>query len=353
MDDHQLHNQTYSLRASVLTGVSLFLTLVFFPLIIFHIISHSEAMLILTETTIFTYSLLTYIRIRDKQYSQKYVLYYAYFILFMLVLRTSWQSIDNGIFIWSCIIPIMLYLMLGTKHALYATGLFFIVQVSITTIKLIQSGLNDAPAIAFNLSLCYCAIWIISHRYESNRTDIEQSLVYLASRDALTGAHNRLALSMNFHQFSHGKRADKQLCLLILDIDYFKLINDRFGHDIGDKVLIETSLILSRIVGDNNLFRIGGEEFCVTLFGKDLDSAKQIGEELCDTVSNHQFFFNNRHLQLTLSIGICQYRQGDNLSDILKMADIELYRAKANGRNQVMICQLQTTIQADSEKYPA
>ncbi|MEI8632112.1 GGDEF domain-containing protein [Vibrio sp. PP-XX7] len=202
-----------------------------------------------------------------------------------------------------------------------------------------QSPGYDSLSMIFNLILSYCSIWLISHLYESHRAQIEDSLIYLASRDSLTGAHNRLSLVTLFHQFTQNKKPDDPLSLLILDIDYFKQINDQFGHDMGDKVLIETSILISRLVGDDNLFRIGGEEFCITLIGKDLEEANCVGELLRNTVSNHLFRFGENQLQLTLSIGICPYRNGDNLSDILKLADIELYKAKQNGRNQVRICQ--------------
>ncbi|WP_159217616.1 GGDEF domain-containing protein, partial [Klebsiella pneumoniae] len=63
------------------------------------------------------------------------------------------------------------------------------------------------------------------------------------------------------------------LCLLVIDLDFFKSINDQFGHDTGDKVLIETTRLFTQVVGDNNLYRIGGEEFCVTLFDQSLEQA--------------------------------------------------------------------------------
>ncbi|MDW6004217.1 GGDEF domain-containing protein [Vibrio mangrovi] len=338
MDD-RLPNKSYLLRTSVLSGISLFLTLIALFFAIFHFVHQNEYVMAFAECILSVYSCSVYTRIKQKRYSQKYILSYAYYLMFMLLLGTYSQPVTQGLFIWSSFAPMMLYLLLGIRHGMYTSGIFLLIQSVIIAIKFSHNDTYNMLESMFNLVLCYVGIWVVSHLYESNRSDIENSLMYLASRDSLTGTHNRLSLSTAFHRFTSTKKEKQHLSLLILDIDYFKQINDRFGHDIGDKVLIETSLIISRIVGDENLFRIGGEEFCITLFDMDLDEAKKIGEKLRHTVSSHLFSFGDKRLQLTLSIGICRYRNGDNLSDILKLADIELYKAKKNGKNQVRICQ--------------
>nr|WP_038179829.1 GGDEF domain-containing protein [Vibrio rhizosphaerae] len=338
MDD-RLPNKSYLLRTSVLSGISLFLTLIALFFALFHAIHRNDLFLAFAECILSIYSYFIYTQLKQKRYPKQYILYYAYYLMFMLLAGTYFQPIAQGLFIWSCLAPIVLYLLLGIKHGMYTSGLFLVIQSAIIMMKLSQDATYSMLESMFNLVLCYLGIWIVSHLYESNRSDIENSLMYLASRDSLTGTHNRLSLSTSFYRFTTTKKEQQHLSLLILDIDYFKQINDRFGHDIGDKVLIETSLIISRIVGDENLFRIGGEEFCITLFDVDLDEAKKVGEKLRHTISNHLFSFGDKRLQLTLSIGICRYRNGDNLSDILKLADIELYKAKKNGKNQVRICQ--------------
>ncbi len=350
MDD-RLPNKSYLLRTSVLSGISLFLTLIALFYALFHVIHRDDLFLAFMEVILSVYSYFIYNQLKQKRYPKQYILYYAYYLMLMLLVGTYFQPITQGLFVWSCLAPIVLYLLLGIKHGMYSSGSFLVIQSSIIVMKLSQDGSYSMIESMFNLVLCYIGIWIVSHLYESNRSDIENSLMYLASRDSLTGAHNRLSLSTSFHRFTSTKKEQQHFSLLILDIDYFKQINDRFGHDIGDKVLIETSLLISRIVGDENLFRIGGEEFCVTLLDIDLDEAKKIGEQLRYTVSNHLFNFGDKRLQLTLSIGICRYRNGDNLSDILKLADIELYKAKKNGKNQVRICQgdSQTSLDDDIE----
>ncbi|SHO56164.1 GGDEF domain-containing protein [Vibrio quintilis] len=348
MDD-RLHKQSHTFRISVLSGISLFLTILALFLAIFHLIYQKEYWLALGECILSIYSGFIYTKIKQNQYSRTSVLYYAYYLIFIFGIGNYLEPISQGLFVWSCFAPITLYLLLGIKHGMYATGVFLIAQFILVAIKFSNNQTYDILSLMFNLTLCYCGIWVISHLYESNRYHTENSLLYLASRDSLTGTHNRLSLANFFSQFTQKKNNKDPLCLLILDIDFFKQINDQFGHDVGDKVLIEISLLISRIVGDNNLFRIGGEEFCVTLHGKDINEARHTGEKLCNTVSNHIFNVGNKNLQLTLSIGICQYRTGDNLSDILKLADIELYKAKKNGRNQVKICQMPYEIRQEEQ----
>ena len=86
---------------------------------------------------------------------------------------------------------------------------------------------------------------------------------------------------------------------------------------------------------------MAGEEFCITLFDHSLLQAEQLGEKSRDLIANYSFS-QQQSIQLTLSVGICEYRNEDNLNDLIKLTDMELYKAKKNGRNQVCICQSST-----------
>ncbi len=335
--DKNLFKQSEKLRMSVLTGMSLFLSSTALLFAVFHLVFHAQYVTAFFEGAFSLCSGVIYTFLKQGRCSRCTTIQYAYLLIGVLILVTTIRPLDNAVYIWTCSAPLMLYLLLGVEHALKTTGVFLIIQVSIIIIK--QQGLLiDTLPLTINLSLCYIGIWIISHLYETNRVTIENSLLYLASRDTLTGAHNRLALTSSFNHYVTNEPRNTGLWLVILDIDLFKQINDQHGHDIGDKVLIETTVLLAEEVGEENLFRIGGEEFCITLFDSDLDQAQKIGEELRKKVANNLYHFGSKRIQLTLSIGICQYQPGNRLSEILKSADIELYKAKRNGRNQVCIC---------------
>jgi diguanylate cyclase (GGDEF)-like protein len=339
----RLPHQSQYLRASVLTVLSLFLTVIALFFAVYHIALHQEYPLASVEFSLSFYSGYIYTLVKKDQYTQTSVTYYAYYLVAIIGFGTYMQPLSSGLYLWTSFVPLMLYLLLGLKHGQYATGFVLLAQCINILMKLNEDTSGEVAHTLINLGLCYVGIWAVSHVYESNRANIEGSLFYLASRDTLTGTHNRLSLNDTFNKFESKQLNANALCLLIIDIDYFKCINDKFGHDTGDKVLIDSTGLMTRIVGDDNLFRIGGEEFCVTLFDKDIKQAQEIGEHLCAVFNHHVFSFGDKRIQLTLSIGICQYHCGDKLADLLKLADVELYKAKNNGRNQVCMCTTVTT----------
>ncbi|MFD2015598.1 GGDEF domain-containing protein [Vibrio olivae] len=171
---------------------------------------------------------------------------------------------------------------------------------------------------------------------EEKRDYSENSLGELASRDALTGVYNRHALIHNFETYR--TQVDQQpMALLILDLDFFKSINDRFGHPTGDKVLVQTASLIDGLSGENLVYRIGGEEFCVALPNVSTNKAKQKAEHLRSAIEAFEFNDKETPIKLTASIGVYQCNRLISLEDVLKKADNELYRAKQNGRNQVMV----------------
>jgi diguanylate cyclase (GGDEF)-like protein len=161
-----------------------------------------------------------------------------------------------------------------------------------------------------------------------------------AHSDPLTGALNRRSLDLLFKAaVNQVRRKEANYCLIALDIDHFKLINDTYGHDNGDLVLIETVKALkASLRAHDHVARMGGEEFVVlSIFNDDnsgLHTAEKIRlliEEL-DVVGSH-----GERIKFTTSIGIHLIRRHDTLESAMKAADKALYRAKQNGRNQVII----------------
>lgn len=336
--DSRLFDHSHTLRSSVLAGLSLFLAAVALAFTWFYFTDHEQVLALLN--LLFTlYSLYVYRLAAHHKHSHRHIQYYVYLLMTIVCTSTYLQPMTNGLFLWTIFCPIVLYATLGLKQGRLMSGVVLIIQVFNVYNDVVKVSDLNTSATMVNLVLCYCGVWIVSHRYEFNRENIENSLTYLASRDALTGAHNRLSLTTAFNHFERHRDDHASLSLLIVDLDYFKHVNDEYGHDTGDKVLIETTQLLANIVGDGNLYRIGGEEFCITLFDVELDDAKQVGEDLRCVIGQHLFHYRDQNIVLTLSVGICEYRDGDKLSDLIKLADKELYRAKKNGRNQVRLCQ--------------
>jgi diguanylate cyclase len=159
-----------------------------------------------------------------------------------------------------------------------------------------------------------------------------------ASTDALTGLPNRAAFderlgsSTTLHAY-----ANQPECLLLLDIDHFKEVNDGFGHRAGDAVLAELGKLLSKLVFRRTDFvsRYGGEEFAVVLDDTNQREGMRVADRLLKAVRNQTVDFDGRPIRVTVSIGVAGIRPGDDEATWLEAADKALYRAKRSGRNRV------------------
>jgi len=170
----------------------------------------------------------------------------------------------------------------------------------------------------------------------TSRVEMENRLKKLASIDSLTGVYNRYKIDDEINlQIARFKRKKKPFCILMFDIDYFKSVNDTYGHDVGDKVLKDLcKMVLSNIRTTDILGRWGGEEFIIILDETTQGTAVEIGEKLRKVTQNH--LIDGRY-KVTISIGITQYKELLTREDLTKKADEALYRAKDKGRNQVSV----------------
>jgi diguanylate cyclase (GGDEF)-like protein/PAS domain S-box-containing protein len=156
----------------------------------------------------------------------------------------------------------------------------------------------------------------------------------LASTDALTGAYNRRKFNEVLQgELARVKRYASPLTLIMFDIDYFKKINDTFGHQAGDEVLHKLALLVSKSIRDVDIFaRWGGEEFAILIGDGDTLSPHSLAEKLRQLIETCPFAEVGK---VTCSFGVTEYREGDDQKAIVKRADNNLYRAKAGGRNRV------------------
>lgn len=164
-----------------------------------------------------------------------------------------------------------------------------------------------------------------------------QEAIRSALTDALTGAGNRICLdNVLAREFELAQRYHQPLSLLMLDIDYFKQVNDTFGHAAGDKVLrtvAETLRAASRCA--DMTFRYGGEEFVVLLNKTDMQGARITAERLRTTIAGLSCFYENKDIPITISVGVATLLPGETKEEFLKRADEALYLAKENGRNRI------------------
>ncbi len=185
----------------------------------------------------------------------------------------------------------------------------------------------------------------IARHAETERLLVErnQELLQLASTDILTGLANRRAIrQLAEAEIRRAKRYQKDLAVLMLDIDHFKHINDKYGHAAGDKVLAEFATLCQHSIRDSDLAaRYGGEEFVILLPEIDIKTAILSAERIRTTIAEHQFrLTDGSDIAVTCSIGIAMYLPGqDNLDKLLLRADQALYQAKHQGRNRCSVQQ--------------
>ena len=171
--------------------------------------------------------------------------------------------------------------------------------------------------------------------------DNVQISIEMAITDALTGLFNRRYMESHLAGLLEQASArGKPLAVLVIDIDYFKSINDTHGHDAGDDVLREFALRIKRSIrGIDLACRYGGEEFVVVMPETDMAVAAMVAERLRRRIAAEPFAIHEgaRSIPVTISIGIAALRGADdNAAGVLKRADQALYRAKRDGRNRVV-----------------
>ncbi|MCC6141045.1 MAG: diguanylate cyclase [Nitrospira sp.] len=171
--------------------------------------------------------------------------------------------------------------------------------------------------------------------------DAHQELQDMALRDPLTGVFNRRALDEPLmRELKAGLRYKTPACLMILDLDYFKTVNDRLGHTAGDLVLQELASLMTDTVRDVDMVgRYGGEEFAIILPHTSIEQAQPLAERLRNLIETHAFDVEDGTVRLTASIGIAEVCNPAiaAVEDWVNAADAALYEAKAQGRNRVVV----------------
>ncbi|TMK86472.1 MAG: GGDEF domain-containing protein, partial [Actinobacteria bacterium] len=167
-------------------------------------------------------------------------------------------------------------------------------------------------------------------------TESQRQLAHQAFHDPLTGLANRTLLADHLAQAIEGSR-DQGLACLFIDLDDFKSVNDRFGHQAGDAVLVELARRLTDATREVDVVtRFGGEEFALILPKTPVQGTLRLAEKVREVVSNEPFVAGNASIPVTVSVGAAGYPDhGLSTADLLSAADAALYRAKENGRNRV------------------
>ena len=191
----------------------------------------------------------------------------------------------------------------------------------------------------FNISVLFGMTCSLSWYYMRMVKQAHKGLKNMAITDPLTRLYNRRHMVELADRNIRGNGADKAgLAFMLMDVDHFKQINDRYGHDCGDRVLTEISQLLKQALRDEDYVgRWGGEEFLAVLPNADSQRARHIAERVRRTVAEHDWRQHDVDVPVTLSIGISQHIPGEQLGDSISRADTALYVGKRGGRNRVEV----------------
>ena len=207
----------------------------------------------------------------------------------------------------------------------------------------LEIGVNDylIRPVDKNEMLARVRTQIKKKRYTERLRDNVQMKIEMAITDALTGLFNRRYMETHLASLVEQAAArGKPITVLVVDIDFFKAINDGHGHDAGDDVLREFALRIRKSIRNIDLAcRYGGEEFVIVMPETDMSVATMVAERLRRRIASEPFSIQQgaRNLDVTISIGIAALGDAtDNAAAILKRADTALYRAKRDGRNRVV-----------------
>ncbi len=207
-------------------------------------------------------------------------------------------------------------------------------------VKIIDSGAHDFiskpvmyPVLAARIR---SAIRLSKERLKLERTNMV--LNELATRDSLTNFYNRRQfLGLATREVAKTARSKRPLAFMMIDIDHFKCINDRYGHAMGDCAIKQFASCCAEVTRSSDIIgRLGGEEFALCCPETDQEGANALAERLRVACEKMVIQGDGKSFSITVSVGVVTLSQGEHVDDVLKRADVLLYKAKTHGRNCVI-----------------
>lgn len=218
---------------------------------------------------------------------------------------------------------------------------FFIFYIALYAVLPISISFFKIMTLYCMGNICVACILYIYTQYLSKSVQLNKKLKNEATRDFLTGLNNVRQFHTSFNSISQlALRKEESLSLLFIDVDFFKNVNDTYGHNLGDLVLKDLAEIFINTVRVFDIVsRNGGEEFSILLLDCSANHAMKIAERLRKKVEMHNFNVSEKvHFNSTISIGVATYPcTTNNIDELLEDADKALYEAKRTGRNKVVL----------------
>ncbi|WP_372867927.1 GGDEF domain-containing protein [Pseudomonas sp.] len=253
---------------------------------------------------------------------------------------------DSGFHYYLLMFIPALFLSMPLRGALAALvslwGFYVVLDVVMWTGEPLQPISRDALLAVhlFNLSVVFAMFSYLSFFYLKIVSSAQRKLRKMAATDPLTGLLNRRhIIDLAERELARFQRNLHPIGLLLLDIDHFKSINDNHGHEIGDKVLVDVANCIKAVLRNHDLIaRWGGEEFLAVLPDTNLEQARASAERVRQALMQQRWCFDGKTVALTISVGVSEFQEGDELKSAINRADKALYRCKDDGRNRVEVC---------------
>ena len=279
---------------------------------------------IITSPALFGYLLL------QMQLVMAVTLIYIFYVLLRAVGRGEYGAVE----LTAGYLVFVFFLLNDTLHSfgMINTGFYFgygsVILIYVNSILIIVRYIKrHASSEKLNEEVVE-----LNRTLEDKVSDRTRELLDMANRDSLTWLYNHKYIVNQIHSLSEERSSGEDtFSLLMLDIDFFKDVNDTYGHQAGDDVLVKLADYLEKNKRDSDVIgRYGGEEFIVILRGTSLDNAYKVAEKHRTAIS--KLIFNEPSIRITVSIGVAEY-DGGEAEDLIKLVDQRLYKAKRSGRN--------------------
>ena len=256
-----------------------------------------------------------------------------------VVVTLSQPNLHPGTATSLTLIPVFAYLLLEVKWAFP----FTLISIGVAAVAYV-AGAGTAPyrmdpRYTGHILMPILVLFFICHLYARRRSVSSERFVEQSLRDPMTGLWNREKLATAFAREKQRAEEDgTPLSLILVDLDHFKKINDRYGHEAGDGALVFFARLLATQLRTIDLAcRFGGEEFAVLLPGTDRSRAFMIADDLRNALESTAYDHGGQSIQLTLSAGVAELGgDGSGWLPVYRAADKRLYAAKAMGRNCIM-----------------
>jgi diguanylate cyclase (GGDEF)-like protein len=256
-----------------------------------------------------------------------------------LFTRSDLAVVLLNVGIWLLVLYVFAFFVFEARQGLYVSLAVSLISLLLALLSVVVRGLTSASDL-YTLLKFYCAtFFVITFGYaaalwreqvEKARSDVEAAQ-HLALTDGLTGVYNRRGLDLLLEkEANRAERYERDLSMIVFDLDHFKSINDTYGHSTGDEVLKTIAdLVQSQLRKGDELGRWGGEEFMVICSETDVGQACLVADRLREVIANHDW----QGMKVTASFGIARRQPGELLGSLFGRADAALYQAKQAGRN--------------------